>query len=104
MSSDVNKLSHMVFLVLDHNQPNPLFRAPIGDSPKVNLYQSDYRLNVPLISQLEYSGHRNWSRELGNVIQRVTRLKRTSNKSSVMLPISIRQVLDFLTRPLLFLH
>ncbi|CAG8358637.1 unnamed protein product [Penicillium salamii] len=29
-----NEPSHMVFLVLDHNQPNPLFRAPIGPSPK----------------------------------------------------------------------
>ncbi|KAJ5264690.1 hypothetical protein N7505_007483 [Penicillium chrysogenum] len=31
---DINHLSHMVFLVLDHNQPNSLFRAPIGNSPK----------------------------------------------------------------------
>ncbi|KAJ5220978.1 uncharacterized protein N7469_009865 [Penicillium citrinum] len=28
------EIGHMVFLVLDHNEPNPLFRAPIGDSPK----------------------------------------------------------------------
>ncbi|KAJ5217820.1 uncharacterized protein N7469_011445 [Penicillium citrinum] len=28
------ELGHMVFLVLDHYQENPLFRAPIGDSPK----------------------------------------------------------------------
>ncbi|KAJ6029877.1 hypothetical protein N7460_010143 [Penicillium canescens] len=28
------EIGHMVFLVLDFNQPNPLFRAPIGDSPK----------------------------------------------------------------------
>ncbi|CEJ58759.1 hypothetical protein PMG11_07405 [Penicillium brasilianum] len=28
------EISHILFLVLDHNQPNPLFRAPIGDSPK----------------------------------------------------------------------
>ncbi|CAL5870647.1 uncharacterized protein PFLUO_LOCUS4887 [Penicillium psychrofluorescens] len=28
------EIGHMVFLVLDYNQPNPLFRAPIGDSPK----------------------------------------------------------------------
>ena len=26
----------MVFLVLDYNQPNLLFRAPLGDSPTVN--------------------------------------------------------------------
>lgn len=30
------EFSHMVFLVLDHYQDNPLFRAPIGDLPKVN--------------------------------------------------------------------
>lgn len=29
------KFSHMVFLVLDHFQDNPLFRAPVGESPKV---------------------------------------------------------------------
>ncbi|KGO67581.1 hypothetical protein PITC_094500 [Penicillium italicum] len=28
------KISHMVFLVLDHYEDNPLFRAPIGDLPK----------------------------------------------------------------------
>ncbi|KAF3384708.1 Secondary metabolism regulator LAE1 [Penicillium rolfsii] len=28
------EISHILFLVLDHYQPNPLFRAPIGDSPK----------------------------------------------------------------------
>ncbi|KAJ5110278.1 hypothetical protein N7532_002923 [Penicillium argentinense] len=28
------EIGHMVFLVLDHYQDNPLFRAPIGDSPK----------------------------------------------------------------------
>jgi hypothetical protein len=60
VSCDVNKFSHMVFLVLDHNQPNPLFRAPIADSPKVKLYRSDYRLNVPLIPQYRIS----WTSEL----------------------------------------
>ncbi|KAJ6012564.1 hypothetical protein N7522_002919 [Penicillium canescens] len=30
------EIGHMVFLILALNQPNPLFRAPIGDSPKVN--------------------------------------------------------------------
>ncbi|CAI7642155.1 unnamed protein product [Penicillium discolor] len=28
------EIGHMVFLVLDYDQPNPLFRAPIGNSPK----------------------------------------------------------------------
>ncbi|KAJ5376796.1 hypothetical protein N7509_013682 [Penicillium cosmopolitanum] len=28
------EIGHMVFLVLDHYQDNPLFRAPIGDLPK----------------------------------------------------------------------
>ncbi|KAF3011295.1 hypothetical protein E8E15_002626 [Penicillium rubens] len=28
------EIGHMVFLVLDHDQPNSLFRAPIGNSPK----------------------------------------------------------------------
>jgi hypothetical protein len=32
---DSHETSHMMFLVLEHNQPNPLFRAPIGNSPKV---------------------------------------------------------------------
>ena len=30
----------MMFLVLEHNQPNALFRAPIGDSPKVFIIYS----------------------------------------------------------------
>ncbi|OQE90316.1 hypothetical protein PENNAL_c0012G10148 [Penicillium nalgiovense] len=28
------EIGHMMFLVLDHDQPNSLFRAPIGDAPK----------------------------------------------------------------------
>ncbi|KAE8146283.1 S-adenosyl-L-methionine-dependent methyltransferase [Aspergillus avenaceus] len=28
------EIGHMMFRVLDHNQPNPLFRAPIKESPK----------------------------------------------------------------------
>ncbi|KAJ5655858.1 hypothetical protein N7507_007808 [Penicillium longicatenatum] len=28
------EIGHMVFLVLDHHQPSPFFRSPIGDSPK----------------------------------------------------------------------
>ncbi|KAJ5547566.1 hypothetical protein N7513_004800 [Penicillium frequentans] len=28
------EIGHMMFLVLDHNQDNPLFRAPVGSSPK----------------------------------------------------------------------
>ncbi|KGO40325.1 hypothetical protein PEX1_062550 [Penicillium expansum] len=28
------EIGHMMFLVLDHEQPNPFFRSPIGDSPK----------------------------------------------------------------------
>ncbi|KAJ5827961.1 uncharacterized protein N7525_006214 [Penicillium rubens] len=28
------EISHILFIVLDYHQPNPLFRAPIGDSPK----------------------------------------------------------------------
>lgn len=30
--------SHILFLVLDYHQPNPLFRSPIGDSPKVYIH------------------------------------------------------------------
>lgn len=41
----------MVFLVLDHDQPNPLFRAPIGDSPKVNKSSKKSSLKVSLIIQ-----------------------------------------------------
>ena len=40
-----------MFLVLDHNQPNPLFRAPIGDSPKVNVYRGPFGFNVSLTTQ-----------------------------------------------------
>ena len=32
---NANESSHLVFLVLDHNEPNPLFHAPIGDNVKV---------------------------------------------------------------------
>ncbi|CDM33594.1 unnamed protein product [Penicillium roqueforti FM164] len=28
------EIGHLMFLVLDHDQPNPLFRSPIGASPK----------------------------------------------------------------------
>ncbi|KAJ5263463.1 hypothetical protein N7478_011068 [Penicillium angulare] len=28
------EIGHLVFLVIDHLQPNPLFHAPIGESPK----------------------------------------------------------------------
>ncbi|KAJ5215143.1 hypothetical protein N7468_010822 [Penicillium chermesinum] len=28
------EIGHMLFLILDHNEPNPLFRAPIGEQPK----------------------------------------------------------------------
>ena len=62
----------MVFLVLDYNLPNPLFRAPIGDSPKVNLYLGDYRLYVPLISQYRIF----WTSEL---VKGVGQCNSTSN-------------------------
>lgn len=48
-----------MFLVLDHDQPNPLFRSPIGASPKVNLY-GDPRLNALLTTEYRIS----WTSEL----------------------------------------
>ncbi|KAJ5296612.1 uncharacterized protein N7443_007505 [Penicillium atrosanguineum] len=45
------EIGHMVFLVLDHNQPNPLFRAPIGEHPKLSLHRGNHGSNVPLTSQ-----------------------------------------------------
>ena len=90
----------MVFLVLDHNQPNPLFRAPIGDSPKVDLYRGNPRLNVPLTTRYRIFWTLELAKEVGQCKSTSTLFKRTSNKSLVTLPISIRQVLDFLIRVL----
>lgn len=56
----------MVFLVLDHNEPNPLFRAPIGNEPKVNRIKCaarQWKTNY----HPEHSRYWNWSRQLGNV-------------------------------------
>ncbi|KAJ5345780.1 hypothetical protein N7452_003784 [Penicillium brevicompactum] len=53
------EIGHMVFLVLDHNQPNPLFRAPIGPSPKVSSYRGWSGPSVPLTAT-ENLGH--WNR------------------------------------------
>lgn len=64
---DTNHIRHMVFLVLDHNQPNPLFRAPIGPSPKVNSDRGCSGPSVPLTESTENLGHWNRPRQLGNV-------------------------------------
>lgn len=62
----------MVFLVLDHDQPNPLFRAPIGNSPKVNLYRGHPCSNVPLTTQYRIF----WTSEL---VRGIGQCKSTSN-------------------------
>jgi hypothetical protein len=43
-----------MFLVLDHNQNNPQFRAPIGNSPKVNFQSDDTCLDASLITVIVY--------------------------------------------------
>jgi hypothetical protein len=86
-----------MFLVLDHNQPNPLFRAPIGDSPKVNLYRGDSRLDDPLITQNRIFWTSEPAKGVGQCkLTSTLSKKETSNRSLVTLPISIRQVLGFL--------
>ncbi|KAJ5556760.1 hypothetical protein N7494_000675 [Penicillium frequentans] len=70
------EIGHMVFLVLDHEQPNPLFRAPICDSPKVIAYRGGCHLNVPLTSQSRIF----WMSEL------------VKGVGQLMLPIFIRQL------------
>lgn len=62
----------MVFLVLDYDQPNPLFRAPIGNSPKVNLYPGHPCPNVSLTTQYRIF----WTLELAKGIGQC---KSTSN-------------------------
>ena len=62
----INIQSHILFLVLDYQQPNPLFHAPIGDSPKVHL--SQVSLSLPaLITQNSIFWILARERQLGNV-------------------------------------
>ena len=59
-----------MFLVLDHDQPNPLFRSPIGDSPKVNLYGGDPRLSVLLITEYRISWTSELAKEVGQCMSK----------------------------------
>ncbi|KAJ6064361.1 hypothetical protein N7499_013041 [Penicillium canescens] len=83
------EIGHMVFFVLDFNQPNPLFHAPIGDSPKVNFLRR-HSLKRPLISRCSIF----WTSELVKGVRQCNPIsnmfKKTINESLVTLPIAIR--------------
>lgn len=59
--------SHMVCLVLDYHQPNPLHRAPIGDEPKVSTTWVSSRSSPAKYGMTANSGHRNRPWQLGVV-------------------------------------